>query len=84
MEIPEAMQEQLEVWQNSPMTKWFFLQIEKERSEHEEEMGLGSTVDLSSVDSTALRTAHENGYISALYYCTRFDFYKEGDNEVDA
>ena len=81
MEIPGTHQEQLEIWMVDPMTKWFFEQIDKDRKEMEEMMGRGHTVNFESVDSTAMRTAHNAGYVTALDFCTSYEFEGGAEDE---
>lgn len=74
MEIPETHREQLEIWMGDPMTRWYLEQIDMERKSFEELMGRGHTVNLESTDWTAMKTAHDSGYVCALDFCTQFDF----------
>jgi len=82
MEIPKGQLETLEIWHGHPMTQWYFEQIDRERKEAEEYMGKGSTVDIESVDTTAMQTSKHYGYVSGLNFCTEFEIIG-GEDEDD-
>jgi hypothetical protein len=83
VEIPIEQQENLEIWRGDPMTRWFFDQIDKERANCQELLGLGQTVNLDSVDWTALATAKGAGYVDALDFCTTFEMLAPKGEEGD-
>ena len=79
MEITKEQRENLEIWQQDPMTRWYFNQIDGERKEIQEHMGQGGTIDNTNVYYTAQETAKHYGYVSALDFCTTFEM--EVDDE---
>ena len=55
-------------WFLHPATKKVRHKIEQEVRRATERMGHGYTLDLDSVDKTAMLTARENGYIEGLEF----------------
>ena len=76
MEIRKDQQESLEIWQQHPMTQWYFEQIEKQREWYKEYLADGRTLG----DLTEVTTAHKVGIIAGLNFCTVFEPIEEGDD----
>ena len=70
MEIRKDQIEQLETWQQHPMTQWFFKEIDEHREWFKDYVNI---VNLDSIDTTALSSAKACGYIEALNFCTVFE-----------
>lgn len=81
MQIEQRQRENLTVWMEDPMTKFYFEQVEKEREYQKECLASGLTVSNDSVDATAQRTVKLVASIAALEFCTTFEFEKEEGDE---
>jgi hypothetical protein len=73
VEVNKAQREALEIWKNDPFTRWYLEQIDSERDAIEEKMGRGGTVNMESVNETAMKTTYNFGYVRALDFCTVFE-----------
>ena len=80
MDLQESQLEALEIWQQHPMTKWYFKQIDDYREWLKEHMASGGTIGLRDDDTQRL-TAGFVGQIEAINFCTTFEKVKEGGND---
>lgn len=64
-----------EEWLQNPVTQWVFYAARKESESVKESLASGSTLDSRSIESTALMTAGNIGYLDGLNFFVKLKGY---------
>lgn len=69
IELQAVSREDLGEWLSNPITKLYFTEISKIVKERFLALGGGSTLNIQSMETTALQTASEIGFLNGLRAC---------------